>query len=90
MKLYVIYATNEYNDTWAEKIYSNIDTAKNYLIANLEYWKEDDQDITEDVEAINEISDNDILDSEFYVNLPRRGIELRLGLAEIDSAVDII
>jgi len=90
MKLYVIYATNEYNDTWAEKIYSNIDTAKDYLIANLEYWKESDQNITEDISIIKELSDNDLLDSEFYVDLPRRGIELRLGLAEIDSAVDII
>lgn len=90
MKLYVVYATNEYNDTWAEKIYSNIDTAKEYLIANLQYWKEDDQNVTEDINMIKELSDNDLLDSEFYVDLPRRGIELRLGLAEIDSAVDII
>ena len=87
-KVYVITATDQYNTTWVEKIYSSLDIAKSYLLMNYKYWWEnradiDSEEYEESINSIENLNNSDLNGRSFYVDLYHRGIELTLDLIEI-------
>ena len=94
-KVFVITATGQYNDTWLERIYTSLDSVKEYLLMNYRYWWENRDDIdteefNESIQSIENLSSSDLIDSSFYVHLYHRGVELNVDLVELDEAPDII
>ena len=94
-KVYVIRARNQYSDTWVARIYTSLDKAKEYLLTNYKYWWAgrddlDEEEYSESIELIQSLTDADIVDEEFYVDLTHRGITLKLSTEFLDEPVEII
>ena len=88
--VYVIMVENQYNHSYVERVYTSLETAKQFLIKNYKYWiREEDKD-PNDIKEINEISTPQLLESDFYVDLERRGISLVLFATPTDERLDIV
>lgn len=91
-KVFVILAEGQYNDTWIERIYTSLDKAKEFLIVNYKYWWEgrddlDEEDYNESIESIQSLTEADIADQNFYVDLTHRGVTLTLSVEQLDESI---
>lgn len=93
-KVYVIRARNQYSETWVARIYTSLDKAKEYLLANYKYWWKnsdiDEEEFNESIEDIQSLDESDISDQDFWVELDRRGIILKLSVEFLDEPIEII
>lgn len=88
--VYVIMVENQYKNCYVERVYTSLEMAKNFLIENYNFWVKEEDKNPHDIKEINEITTENLLNSDFYVDLDRRASSLILFAMPINEKIEIV
>lgn len=88
--VYIIMVENQYKNCYVERVYTSLETAKNFLIENYNFWVKEENKNLHDIKEINEVTTENLLNSDFYVDLDRRGSSLILFATPINEKIEIV